>query len=100
MQDAVAVKVRQCHRLIIILSAVAKLSAHASEEEELLGVSQNHLCYEQKIGLHDALTLNDPKVILVEIGEMLESTDMNNMLLWSESSTPPSNSLNFFMLAP
>lgn len=30
---------------------------------------QNQLCYEQKIGLYEALTHNNPKVILVEIGE-------------------------------
>lgn len=42
---------------------------NGDQESELLSYNLNHLYYEQKIGLYDALTRNDPKVILVEIGE-------------------------------
>ncbi len=70
MHDVIAATVSQCRRLIIILSTEAKLSTYEKkEEEEFLSDKQNQLCYEQKIGLHDALTQNDLRVILVEIGE-------------------------------
>lgn len=69
MHDVIATTVRQCRRLIIILSPEANFFSHENKEKELLCDNQNQLCYEQKIGLYDALTHNDPKVILVEIGE-------------------------------
>lgn len=69
VHDVIAATVRQCRRLIIILSPEANFSTHGNKEEELFCANQNQLCYEQKIGLHDALIQNDPKVILVEIGE-------------------------------
>lgn len=59
--------VRQCQRLIIILSTEDSSAGRDKEGEPLCDHSQ--LCYEQNIGLYDALLLNDPKVILVEIGE-------------------------------
>lgn len=69
MHDAIAATMQQCRRLIIILSRDGKSFNHGSKEDEPLSVNQNQLCFEQKIGLYDALTQNDPKVILVEIGE-------------------------------
>lgn len=62
MHDAIAATVHQCRRLIIILSSDTKIM-----ETSPLHENQNQLCYEQKVGLHDALTQNDPRVILVEI---------------------------------
>ncbi|KAM9347792.1 interleukin-1 receptor type 1-like [Symphorus nematophorus] len=68
VHDIIAATVRQCRRLIIILSPATKCSTHGNEAEELLSNNQNQLwSYEQKIGLYDALTQNDPRVILVEI---------------------------------
>lgn len=32
-------------------------------------VNQSQLLYEQEVGLHDALTRSDIKIILVEVGE-------------------------------
>lgn len=69
MHDVIAATVHQCRRLIIILSPEGKFSTHGNKEEELLCLGQNQPCYEQKIVLHDALTQNDPKVILLEVGE-------------------------------
>ncbi|KAM8854854.1 interleukin-1 receptor-like 2 isoform 2-T2 [Spinachia spinachia] len=60
VHDVVAATVRRCRRLIIIISPEANRPPHGRTEEQL--------CYEQKVGLHDALTLNDPRVILVEVG--------------------------------
>ncbi|KAF1382874.1 hypothetical protein PFLUV_G00148350 [Perca fluviatilis] len=67
VHDAIAVTVRQCRRLIIILSSEIKSSSDCKSNEEPLRANQNQLCYEQKVGLYDALTQNDPRVILVEI---------------------------------
>uniref|UniRef100_A0A671V841 Interleukin-1 receptor type 1-like n=1 Tax=Sparus aurata TaxID=8175 RepID=A0A671V841_SPAAU len=67
VHDAIAATMQQCRRLIIILSRDGKSFNHGSKEDEPLSVNQNQLCFEQKIGLYDALTQNDPKVILVEI---------------------------------
>lgn len=69
MHDAIAATVRQCHRLIIILSPEVKIFTNGKREEEPLCDNQNQLWYEHKIGLYDALTQNDLRVILVEIGE-------------------------------
>lgn len=69
MHDVIATTVRQCRRLIIILSPETKSSKDGKTEETPLYNNQNQLCYEHKIGLHDALTQNDLRVILVEIGE-------------------------------
>ncbi|XP_070694240.1 interleukin-1 receptor type 1-like [Pempheris klunzingeri] len=66
--DVIAATVRQCRRLIIILSSEAKSSTEGKTEDVPLCDNQNQLCYERKVGLHDALTQNDLRVILVEIG--------------------------------
>uniref|UniRef100_A0A3Q2QTF2 Uncharacterized protein n=1 Tax=Fundulus heteroclitus TaxID=8078 RepID=A0A3Q2QTF2_FUNHE len=42
---------------------------HSSVETVQFREDQNQLLYEQKVGLHDALMQNDPKVILVEVGK-------------------------------
>ncbi|XP_054471233.1 interleukin-18 receptor 1 [Anoplopoma fimbria] len=67
VHDAIAATVRKCRRLIIILSPDVKSSADGKTEEAPLRDDQNQLSYEQKVGLHDALTRKDPRVILVEI---------------------------------
>lgn len=69
VHDVIATTVRQCQRVIIIMSADDdELSVVGNNKEELLR-NQSQLHYEQSISLYDALLLNDPKVILVEIGE-------------------------------
>ncbi|XP_026233193.1 interleukin-1 receptor type 1-like [Anabas testudineus] len=67
--DVIAAAVHQCRRLIIILSPDAKYSPDSGQTEEVSSTcgEQIQLCYEHKVGLHDALTQNDPRVILVEI---------------------------------
>ncbi|XP_068593087.1 LOW QUALITY PROTEIN: interleukin-1 receptor-like 1 [Cebidichthys violaceus] len=65
MHDVIAATVRKCRRLIIILSPGVKSTK--TEEEVPLRDNVNQLCYEQKVGLYDALTQNEPRVILVEI---------------------------------
>lgn len=68
MHDVIALTVRQCQRVIVIMSADEECGVVGSNEGELLcDLSQLH--YEQSISLYDTLLLNDPKVILVEIGE-------------------------------
>lgn len=74
MHDVIATTVRQCQRLIMVLSADDNFSVESDNEGKLL-CDQSQLCYEQSIGLHDALLMNDPKVILVEIGEKRPSSD-------------------------
>lgn len=75
MHDVIATAVSQCQRLIIVLSADDNFSVEGDSEGEPLW-DQSQLCYEQSIGLHDALLMNDPKVILVEIGEKRPSTEL------------------------
>ncbi|XP_062421175.1 interleukin-1 receptor-like 2 isoform X2 [Pungitius pungitius] len=60
VHDVIAATVRRCRRLIIIISP--------ETTPPLNGRTEGQLCYEQKVGLHDALTSNDPRVILVEVG--------------------------------
>lgn len=67
MHDAIATTIRQCQRIILILST-EEFGTDGNEEGDLL-CDQSQLWYEQSISLYDALLLNDPKVILVEIGE-------------------------------
>ncbi|XP_005751986.1 interleukin-1 receptor type 1 [Pundamilia nyererei] len=62
IHDATAAAMHQCRRLLIILSPEAK-----TEESTCICDNQSQVWYEQKVGLHDALTKNDPRVILVEI---------------------------------
>lgn len=56
------------------MSADEELSVVGNDEGELLR-ERSQLYYEQSISLYDALRLNDPKVILVEIGEQRLVTD-------------------------
>lgn len=69
--DTIAATVHQCRRLIIILSPETKYSTDTGKTDEVSSVrdEQIQLCYEQRVGLYDALTRNDTRVILVEIGE-------------------------------
>uniref|UniRef100_A0A3Q4MP97 Interleukin-1 receptor type 1-like n=1 Tax=Neolamprologus brichardi TaxID=32507 RepID=A0A3Q4MP97_NEOBR len=62
IHDATAAAMHQCRRLLIILSPEGKM-----EESTCICDNQSQVWYEQKVGLHDALTKNDPRVILVEI---------------------------------
>ncbi|KAF3843589.1 hypothetical protein F7725_002438 [Dissostichus mawsoni] len=63
VHDVIAAMVRRCHRLIIILSPEIRSSTEGETEEvEPLCDNQTQLCYEQKIGVHDALTRNEPRV--------------------------------------
>ncbi|XP_068602712.1 uncharacterized protein [Brachionichthys hirsutus] len=69
MHDAVAAAVGRCCRLIVILSPDATAAAAPGRpEEEPFCNYRSQICYERKLGLHDALTQNDPKVILLEVG--------------------------------
>lgn len=68
MHDTIATTIRQCQRLILILSTEEEFGSEGNNKGELL-FDQSQLFYEQSISLYDALLLNDPKVILVEIGE-------------------------------
>lgn len=74
MHEVIATTVRQCQRVILILSADEELSVAGNDDGELLR-ERSQLHYEQSISLYDALRLNDPKVILVEIGEQRLLTD-------------------------
>ncbi|XP_027879979.1 interleukin-1 receptor type 1 isoform X1 [Xiphophorus couchianus] len=62
IHDVISAAVRQCRRLLIVLSSAGK-----SKETAQFWENPNQLTYEQKVGLHDALMRNDPKVILVEV---------------------------------
>lgn len=72
VHEAVAGTMCQCRRLIIILHPEAKRVTHGEDLEEGFWCDDPHQHYEQKIGLFDALTQNDPKVILVELGEHIK----------------------------
>lgn len=64
IHDATAAAMHQCRRLLIILSPEGK-----TEESTFVCDKRNQVWYEQTVGLHGALTRNDPRVILVEIGK-------------------------------
>lgn len=51
------------------MQADAECRRLGNKEHKLLSYNSNQLYYEQKIGIYDALIKNEPKVILVEIGE-------------------------------
>ncbi|XP_067460479.1 interleukin-1 receptor type 1-like [Thunnus thynnus] len=81
MHDLIAYTVQRCRRLIIILSAEAKSSTDGKTEEACpIHNDQNQLCYEQKVGLHDALTQNEPRVILVEIDGLVDYSHLPESL--------------------
>ncbi|XP_077393752.1 uncharacterized protein LOC144030958 [Festucalex cinctus] len=79
--DAMAAIMRRCRRLIIVVSTKEmdeeeeeKKEAQEEEEEKKEAkewrpfcLEDRQLSYEQKLGLHDALTRNTPTVILLEI---------------------------------
>lgn len=67
VHEAVAATMCQCRRLIIILSPGAP---EENREDEIL-LDDPHQRFEEKIGLFDALTRNDLKVVLVEFGELI-----------------------------
>lgn len=69
MHDVIAATMSQCRRLIIILSPDIKSSTDSQTEEAPLHDNKTQLWYEHKVGIHDALTQNEPRVILVEVGE-------------------------------
>lgn len=56
------------------MSAKEEGTGDGNTEAELLR-DQSQLLYEQSISLYDTLRLNDPKVILVEIGERFPLPD-------------------------
>ncbi|XP_047226023.1 interleukin-1 receptor type 1 isoform X2 [Girardinichthys multiradiatus] len=72
VHDIITAAVRQCRRLIIILSSHGK----TKETVQPWG-NQSQLLYEQKVGLHDALMHNDPKVILVEVDQLFASAQQS-----------------------
>ncbi|XP_078118594.1 interleukin-1 receptor type 1 isoform X2 [Sander vitreus] len=82
VHDAIAVTVRQCRRLIIILSSEIKSSSDGKTDEDSLHANKNQLCYEQKVGLYDTLTQNDPRVILVEIDGPVDYSCMPESLCY------------------
>ncbi|KAM6955125.1 interleukin-1 receptor type 1 [Lycodopsis pacificus] len=98
VHDVIAATVRTCRRLIIILSPEGKSSADGKTEEVPLSNTKNQLCYEQKVGLYDALTQKDPRVILVEIDGPVDYSRLpeslryfrrkQGALKWKKSSLP------------
>ncbi|XP_075993929.1 interleukin-1 receptor-like 2 isoform X2 [Genypterus blacodes] len=81
MHDAIAATVRRCRRLIIILSMQVNASTDGGIDEAApLRDNLTRLCYEQKVGLHDALTQNDPRVILVEFGGPVDYSNLPESL--------------------
>uniref|UniRef100_A0A665VQ67 Interleukin-1 receptor type 1-like n=1 Tax=Echeneis naucrates TaxID=173247 RepID=A0A665VQ67_ECHNA len=67
--DIIAAALHQSRRLIIILSPEIRSAIDCKTvETSPLYADQSHLAYEQEIGIYDALTQNDPRVILLEIG--------------------------------
>ncbi|XP_077435387.1 interleukin-1 receptor type 1-like isoform X2 [Vanacampus margaritifer] len=78
--DSMAAIMRRCRRLIIVVSA-KETDKEENKKEELeeeedkketkewrpFCLEDRQLSYEQKLGLHDALTQNTPTVILLEI---------------------------------
>ncbi|XP_068184899.1 interleukin-1 receptor type 1 isoform X2 [Antennarius striatus] len=80
MYEAISAAICRCCRLIIILSPDAKSSASGREEEEASCDYHNQIYYEQRLGLHEALTQNDPKVILLEIGGPVDYSRLTESL--------------------
>lgn len=74
MHDVISATLHQCRRLIFILPEEHNSSNSSNPDDKQMETSplhnkQNHLYYEQKVGIYDALTQNEPRVILVELGE-------------------------------
>ncbi|XP_028292493.1 interleukin-1 receptor type 1-like [Gouania willdenowi] len=64
LHDVVSAAVRQSRRLIIIVSSLTE-----TKETVPLHETEIQLCYEHKIGIFDALTQNNLRVILLEVGD-------------------------------
>ncbi|XP_035030199.1 interleukin-1 receptor type 1 [Hippoglossus stenolepis] len=104
LHDVIAATLKQCRRLIVILSPETKSPTEVETEEmSPLCNDQNQLCYEQTIGIYDALTQNDTRVILVEIGgpvdfnrlpESLHYIKRKQGALKWEKSSPGTHSLS------
>ncbi|XP_054642201.1 uncharacterized protein LOC129187250 [Dunckerocampus dactyliophorus] len=73
--DAIAAIMRRCRRLIIIV-----FSGETEAQTRPLSDEQKQLSYEQQLGLHDALTHNQPRVILVEIDGPLDDSHLPESL--------------------
>ncbi|KAK2905764.1 hypothetical protein Q8A73_009707 [Channa argus] len=74
VHDAIAATVHQCRRLIIIILSSEEKHTTANDKADKVSPmyeNQIQLCYEQRVGLHDALTHDDPRVILLEIDDDL-----------------------------
>ncbi|XP_067373130.1 interleukin-1 receptor type 1-like isoform X1 [Channa argus] len=70
VHDAIAATVHQCRRLIIIILSSEEKHTTANDKADKVSPmceNQIQLCYEQRVGIHDALTHDDPRVILLEI---------------------------------
>ncbi|XP_026152178.1 interleukin-1 receptor-like 2 [Mastacembelus armatus] len=67
VHDVIAATVHLCRRLIIILPPQEPSADDGETEKELSLCDDQIWCYEQKLGLHSALTHKDLQVILVEI---------------------------------
>uniref|UniRef100_A0A668APW0 Uncharacterized protein n=1 Tax=Myripristis murdjan TaxID=586833 RepID=A0A668APW0_9TELE len=63
MHDAIAAAVQRSRRFIIVLSAQSDSCSVGGRAEEASPL----LCYEHKVGLFDALTRREPRVVLLEI---------------------------------
>nr|XP_057938315.1 uncharacterized protein LOC131135912 [Doryrhamphus excisus] len=72
--DAIAAIMRRCRRLIIIIVSPGETETRPLSDE------QKHLSFEQQLGLHDALTHNRPRVILVEIDGPLDDSRLPESL--------------------
>ncbi|XP_061547645.1 interleukin-1 receptor type 1 isoform X1 [Phycodurus eques] len=65
--DAMAATMQRCRRLIIILAKKEEEEEKEASEWRPFSHEDRQLNYEQKLGLHEALTHNTPSVILLEI---------------------------------
>ncbi|XP_061698381.1 interleukin-1 receptor type 1 [Syngnathoides biaculeatus] len=73
--DTMAAAIQRCRRLIIVVESETDDEEEEEKKEEKkeacewrpLSHDDRQLSYEQKLGLHDALTHNTPAVILLEI---------------------------------
>ncbi|XP_037542632.1 interleukin-1 receptor type 1-like [Nematolebias whitei] len=73
IHDAISAALHQCHTMIIILSPDGKAKGTRS-------LCETQLLYEQEVGLYDALTQNDPKIILVEVDGPLDYSQLPESL--------------------
>ncbi|KAJ3591702.1 hypothetical protein NHX12_006834 [Muraenolepis orangiensis] len=83
LHDAIAGTMSRCRRLVLILSA------QSDSEASPLDPGQSQLVYEHSVGLYDALTLDGPGVILVEIGVSFEPKLARFLVISLVSSIKP-----------